>query len=53
MPLPVETEALELPGGTPVIAITRTAFDADDRCVEVTVMVLDSSAYELEYNSAL
>lgn len=53
MPLPTETEALALPGGTPVIAITRTALDAEDRCVEVTVMILDSSAYELEYRTEL
>lgn len=51
MPLPAEVDALELPGGTPIIAITRTAFDTEDRCVEVTEMVLDSSAYELEYNA--
>jgi GntR family transcriptional regulator len=51
MPLPAEVDSLELPGGTPVFAITRTAFDAEDRCVEVTEMVLDSSAYELEYNA--
>lgn len=51
MPLPVEVAALELPGGTPVIAITRTAHDSEDRCVEVTEMILDSSAYELEYNA--
>jgi GntR family transcriptional regulator len=53
MPLPFESTALELSGGTPVIAIVRTAFDAEDRCVEVTEMVLDSSAYELEYRTEL
>ena len=53
MPLPSESKALELPGGTPVIAITRTAFDAADCCVEVTVMILDSSAYELEYRTEI
>jgi GntR family transcriptional regulator len=53
MPLPAESTALELPGGTPVIAIIRTAFDAEDRCVEVTEMILDSSAYELEYRTEL
>jgi GntR family transcriptional regulator len=49
MPNPSGTEALDLPGGAPVIAITRTAYGSEDRCVEVTEMVLDSSAYELEY----
>ncbi|MCC3762478.1 GntR family transcriptional regulator [Glycomyces sp. TRM65418] len=53
MPLPAETAALELPGGTPVIAITRTAFDAEDRCVEVTEMIIDASAYELEYHATI
>ncbi|MEV3937700.1 UTRA domain-containing protein [Glycomyces sp. NPDC049804] len=53
MPLPAEVAALELPGGTPIIAILRTAFDTEDRCVEVTEMVLDSSAYELEYNATI
>lgn len=53
MPLPSETEALELPGGTPVVAITRMAYDSEDRCVEVTEMVLDASAYELEYHAAI
>ncbi|RRR96549.1 GntR family transcriptional regulator [Glycomyces terrestris] len=53
MPLPAETEALELPGGTPVIAITRVAYDGEDRCVEVTEMVLDASAYELEYHATI
>lgn len=51
MPYPAETTSLELPGGTPVVAITRTAYDSEDRCVEVTEMVLDSSAYELEYHA--
>jgi GntR family transcriptional regulator len=53
MPLPAEVEALELPGGTPVIAITRAAFDSEDRCVEVTEMVLDAGAYELEYHASI
>ena len=52
MPLPAETAALHLPGGTPVICITRTALDADDRCLEVTQMTLDASAYELRYQAA-
>lgn len=51
MPSPDETELLELPGGTPVVTISRAAYAAEDRCVEVTEMVLDGSAYELEYRS--
>ncbi|WP_112133911.1 GntR family transcriptional regulator [Glycomyces dulcitolivorans] len=53
MPLPTEVEALELPGGTPVVAITRAAFDSGERCVEVTEMVLDAGAYELEYHATI
>ncbi|MQM28564.1 GntR family transcriptional regulator [Glycomyces albidus] len=53
MPLPTETDALELPGGTPVLVITRMAFDSEDRCIEVTEMVLDASAYELEYHATI
>jgi GntR family transcriptional regulator len=50
MPTPGEVSELDLPGGTPVITITRYAYTAADRCVEVNVMLLDASAYELEYN---
>lgn len=53
MPSPEETDRLELPGGTPVVAILRAAYAAEGRCVEVTAMVLDGSAYELEYSSVL
>jgi GntR family transcriptional regulator len=53
MPLPMEIKALELPGGTPVFYIIRIAFDGEDRCVEVTEMVLDAGAYELEYHAEI
>jgi len=53
MPLPTEIAALDLPGGTPVIAITRTAFDSEDQCIEVTEMTIDASAYELEYHASI
>jgi GntR family transcriptional regulator len=53
MPYPAERSTLELPGGTPVIAIVRTAFDTEDRCVEVTEMIIDASAYELEYHATV
>lgn len=53
MPLQSEKAALELPDGTPIIAIARTAFDAADRCVEVTEMIIDASAYELEYHAKI
>lgn len=48
-PTPAEAAVLSLPRGTAVIAITRYAYTAERRCVEVNQMVLDSSAYELEY----
>ncbi|WP_084546520.1 GntR family transcriptional regulator [Glycomyces arizonensis] len=51
MPSPEEGEQLELPGGTPVFAVLRAAYAAEGRCVEVTEMILDGSAYELEYSS--
>lgn len=50
MPVPEETAALDLPEGTPVIEIRRHAFTADGRCVEVNRMVLDGSAYLLDYS---
>jgi GntR family transcriptional regulator len=49
MPTSAEAEVLSLPRGTPVVAITRFAYTANRRCVEVNEMVLDSSAYILEY----
>ncbi|GAA2716245.1 transcriptional regulator [Actinoplanes palleronii] len=49
MPTSAEAEAMALPRGTPVVAITRHAYTGERRCVEVNTMVLDSSAYALEY----
>lgn len=45
-----EVKALDLRSGTPVQEIARTAFTADGRPVEVTVMVLDALAYVLQYD---
>jgi GntR family transcriptional regulator len=50
MPNSVEAEGLSLPSGVPVMLVARTAFDADGIAVEVNEMVLDSSAYVLEYD---
>jgi GntR family transcriptional regulator len=33
-----------------VIEIVRFAYTEADRCVEVNRMILDATAYELEYN---
>jgi len=52
MPTPREVSELDLPGGTPVVAITRHAYTEENRCVEVNAMVLDASAYALEYRFA-
>jgi len=50
-PRPDEVERLDLESsvGAIVIEITRCAYTAADRCVEVNRMVLDATAYELEY----
>ncbi|MCJ1677234.1 GntR family transcriptional regulator [Streptomyces sp. APSN-46.1] len=49
MPSPDEAARLGLAAGTPVVLVVRTAFAADGRVVEVNEMVLDASAYVLEY----
>jgi GntR family transcriptional regulator len=50
MPVPDEAARLALLEGTPVIEIKRCAFTAKGRCVEVNRMVLDGSAYVLDYS---
>jgi len=50
MPSGDEAERLALPTGVPVLLIARTAFDAAGVAVEVNNMVLDSSAYVLEFD---
>lgn len=49
LPLSEEVEALGITQSTPVILITRTAYDETDRPVEVNEMVLDSDSYRLVY----
>ncbi|MEV5525783.1 UTRA domain-containing protein [Streptomyces prunicolor] len=49
MPSGDEAERRALPTGGPVMLIARTAFDAAGVAVEVNNMVLDSSAYVLEF----
>lgn len=49
MPAPDEVERLNLPDGTPVVEITRHAYTEAGRCVEVGLMVLDATAYLLDY----
>ncbi|UQX01251.1 GntR family transcriptional regulator [Streptomyces sp. RerS4] len=49
MHTPEEARQLGLGTGTPVVLVVRTALAADGRAVEVNEMVLDASAYVLEY----
>lgn len=50
-PRPEEVEHLDLGTsvGTLVVEVTRFAFTEAGRCIEVNRMVLDATAYELEY----
>lgn len=50
MPRSDESDAFELPIGTPVIEIVRTAYTAEGRPVEINQMTLDASAYVLRYD---
>lgn len=49
MPNPDEAAALDLPQGTPVILVVRTAYTRDERPVEVNEMTMDAGSYVLEY----
>ncbi|RJQ68170.1 GntR family transcriptional regulator [Pseudonocardiaceae bacterium YIM PH 21723] len=49
MPSQDEASALRLAVGTPVLAVTRTAFDQHGRPVETNDMVLAADRYELTY----
>ncbi|GIH92959.1 GntR family transcriptional regulator [Planobispora siamensis] len=50
MPHPLETDLLDLPAGTPVIVIMRTAYSAAGVPVEVNEMILDAASYVLQYD---
>ncbi|WP_406731978.1 GntR family transcriptional regulator [Streptomyces sp. NBC_01794] len=50
MPTADEADRLGVAAGTPVVLICRTAFAEGGRAVEVNDMVLDASAYILEYD---
>ena len=49
MPTPDEARVLALPPGVPVFRLVRTAFDTDDRPVEVCDTIMASDAYLLSY----
>jgi GntR family transcriptional regulator len=50
MPEPDETARLELPAGTPVVDLVRTAYTADGQIVEVNEMTTDSASYIFRYD---
>jgi GntR family transcriptional regulator len=52
MPLSEEAERLQLPPGTPVVDITRTAYTADGAPVEVNEMTADAGSYIFRYEFA-
>jgi GntR family transcriptional regulator len=49
MPTPQEVRLLNLPSGVPVFRLVRTAYDMDNRPVEVCDTVMASDAYQLSY----
>jgi GntR family transcriptional regulator len=49
MPTPDEVRQLSLPPGVPVFRLLRTAFDRDDRAVEVCDTLMSADAYVLAY----
>lgn len=48
-PTAAERDEMDLPTGVQVIEITRLARTREGKAVEVNVMILDSSVYQLEY----
>ena len=50
MPTPEERRRLSLPAGTPVITVTRVAYDVDSEPVEMTDTVKSAPSYVLEYS---
>jgi GntR family transcriptional regulator len=51
MPLPEESERLELTAGTPAVEIVRTAYDQDGTPIEVNEMIADAGAYVFRYEA--
>lgn len=49
LPLSAESKTLGITMSTPIILIVRTAYDSEDRPVEVNEMKLDSDSYRLIY----
>ena len=49
LPLSAESKTLGITMSTPIILIVRTAYDSEDRPIEVNEMKLDSDSYRLIY----
>ena len=49
MPTPEERRLLNLPPGVPVFRLIRTAYDVENRPVEVCDTVMAANAYQLSY----
>ncbi|HEY0998347.1 MAG TPA: GntR family transcriptional regulator [Streptosporangiaceae bacterium] len=49
MPTPQESWLLNLPPGVPVFRLVRTAYDTNDRPVEVCDTIMAANAYQLSY----
>ncbi len=49
MPTPEESRLLNLPPGVPVFRLIRTAYDLENRPVEVCDTVMAANAYQLSY----
>ena len=49
MPTPQEARLLSLSPGVPVFRLVRTAYDVDNRAVEVCDTVMAADAYQLSY----
>jgi GntR family transcriptional regulator len=49
MPMPDEVKALNLPSGTPVMRVLRTAYDTDGMAVEVCDTVMTADLFVLSY----
>lgn len=50
MPTPDETEGLHIPNGVPVIEVTHTGIDDQERPFEVTFFIMRSDHMGLDYN---
>ncbi|MCA1220373.1 GntR family transcriptional regulator [Streptomyces sp. 8L] len=52
-PTPEEAEELELPPGTPVIALRKTSYDTRDRVVELSDVILPGDRTEMHFTTSL